>query len=165
MKQELQVSIEPMMEEDVEQSVELISVAMNRDEAEWARETMEFYFACKNHGLDSGRRYYVWRYQGEIHGLVGLHRYLWGPKENVWLSWFAIHPVYRGRDVGSAMIDAIEEIAKQSGYKKFLIETYDNPTFERARSFYKAKGFSQMGRVEDYLADGSAMLVFSKRIS
>ncbi len=107
-----------MAETDVEQSIELVSVAMNEDEAEWARETMRFYFACEKQGLDSGRQYYVWRYEGEIHGLIGLHRYLWGPRDTVWLSWFAVHPMHHGKDIGSAMMDAIEKIAMQAGYKK-----------------------------------------------
>jgi len=164
-KRDFHVSIEPMMAEDVSRAVELIAAAMNEDEADWAGESMRFYFACQKHGLNSGRRYYVWRHRKNICGLVGLHRYIWGPEENVWLSWFAVHPAYQEKYIGSAMMDAIEELARQAGHKKFLIETYEHPTFERARSFYLSKGFSQTGRVENYLRDGSAMLVFCKRIS
>jgi len=164
MKQKLHVSIEPMMEEDVAPAIELISAAMNENEAKWARQAMHFYFACKKHGLDSGRDYFVWRHQKKVQGLIGLHRYIWGPRENVWLSWFAVHPAHQGKKIGAGMIDAIEKIAKQSGYKKFLIETYDNPTFERARALYRSKGFTRTGHIENYLPDGSAMLVFTKHI-
>jgi GNAT superfamily N-acetyltransferase len=157
-------TIEPMIEPDIEDAVELITVAMNRDEARWARETMEFYFACKKQDIDSGREYYLWRHQGKIQGLVGLHRYLWGPRENVWLAWFAVHPQLHRAGVGSAMLDEVEERARQSGYRKFLIETYDSPTFEKALSFYKSKGFSQVGKIDNYLPDGSAMLVFGKEL-
>ena len=153
-----------MTEPDMEDAVDLIAEAMNRDEAGWARETMEFHFACKKNDIDSGRGYYVWRDQGRIQGLVGLHRYLWGPRENVWLAWFAVHPELHGTGVGSAMLDEVEERARQAGYRKFLIETYDGPTFEKARSFYQSKGFSQVGRIENYLPDGSAMLVFGKEL-
>lgn len=160
----LNISVEPMMEADVADSIKLIAVAMNPDEAEWARKTMDFYFKCKKCGLNSGREYYVWRYKSKISGLVGLHNYLWGPKGNVWLSWFAVHPEYHGKGAGSALMDAIEKQAKEAGFKKFLVETYDSPTFKKARSLYLAKGFSKIGKIEGYLPDGSAMIVFGKSI-
>ncbi len=61
-------------------------------------------------------------------------------------------------------VNGFDNRKSQAGYKNFLIETYDSPTFEKARSFYKAKGFSEIGRIEDYLPDGAAMIVFGKRI-
>jgi GNAT superfamily N-acetyltransferase len=164
MEEGLRISIEPMREEDIEETVEVISDAMNRDEAKWAGEGVKFYFACKQHGIDSGREYYVWRHEGRICGLVGLHRYVWGPEENVWLSWFAVRPEYQRKGAGSALMEAIKERAIKAGYKKFLIETYENPTFEKAHSFYKAQGFSRIGRVENYLPDGSAMIVFGTQL-
>lgn len=165
MEQALQISLDPMREEDLEESVQLISLSMNSDEANWAREAMTLYFSCKKHGIDSGREYYVWRHEGKICGLVGLHRYIWGPRENVWLSWFAVHPEQQSKGAGSVLLDSIKEHAIQEGYKKFFIETYDNPTFKQAHAFYKAKGFSEIGRVEKYLSDGSAMIIFGMKIA
>jgi GNAT superfamily N-acetyltransferase len=159
------VSLEPTEESDIEEAVELISVAMNPDEARWARQSMTFYFACKKHGIDSGRQYYVWRDEGRICGLIGLHRYVWGPEQNVWLSWFAVHPERQRGGAGSALMNAVKERAVQAGYKQLLVETYDSPTFEKARNFYRAKGFVQTGRIENYLPDGSAMIVFTVRLS
>lgn len=164
MDESLEVLIESMEEAECEEAVELIALAMNGEEASWAWKTMKHYFACRKEGIDSGRDYYVWRYEGGIHGLVGLHRQIWGPKENVWLSWFVVHPEHHGKGIGSALIDLITEKARHAGYKKLLVETYDSPTFEKARSFYKAKGFSKVGNIEDYLPDGAAMVVFGKRI-
>jgi GNAT superfamily N-acetyltransferase len=165
MERTSQISIEPMREEDIEEAVQVISLAMNSDEAKWAEETIKFYFACKRQGVDSGREYYVWRYGGRICGLVGLHRYVWGPEENVWLSWFAVQPEYQSKGAGSALMDAIKKHAIKAGYKKFFIETYEHPTFEKAHLFYKAHGFRKIGRVEDYLPDGSAMIVFGMQIA
>ncbi len=159
-----EVIIEAMKEAECEEAVELIALSMNSEEACWARETMKLYFTCRKEGIDSGREYYVWRNEGKIHGLVGLHRQIWGPGENVWLSWFAVHPEHHGKGIGSALMDSITEKAQRAGYKKLLIETYSSPTFEKARSFYKTKDFSEVGRIEDYLPDGAAMVVFGKRI-
>lgn len=138
---------------------------MNSDEACWATETIKFYFACKKAGIDSGREYYVWRYNSSsICGLIGLHRQIWGPKENVWLSWFAVDPEHQGKGIGSKLIGLITAKVRQAGYKKLLVETYSSPTFEKARSFYKAKDFSEIGWIEDYLTDGAAMVIFGKEI-
>jgi GNAT superfamily N-acetyltransferase len=164
MEEALKVTIEPMVETDCDEAVELISLSMNSEEACLARETMKLYFGCKKEGIGSGREYYVWRYRDNICGLVGLHRQIWGPQENVWLSWFAVHPEYHGKGVGGTLIDLITEKARQAGYKKLLVETYSSPTFEKARSFYKAKGFYEVGRIEDYLPGGAAMIVFGKKI-
>ena len=153
-----------MTESDIEDAVELISRAMDNNEALWAQETMENYFACKKQGFNTGREYYIWRHEWKIRGLVGLHSYIWGPKENVWLSWFAVDPAYQKKGIGSALMVSIEKRAKQAGYEKFFIETYDNPTFRKAISFYKSAGFSELGRINNYLPDGSAMIVFGKNI-
>ena len=163
-EQILEVLIEPMVETDSEEAIKLVRVAMNPDEADWARETLKLYFEGSRKDVDTGREYYVWRNKGRICGLVGLHRYVWGPAENVWLSWFAVDPDLHGKGAGSAMISAIEKRAVQAGYRKLFVETYESPTFETARSFYKAKGFCEMGRIENYLPDGSAMIVFGKII-
>jgi ribosomal protein S18 acetylase RimI-like enzyme len=80
------------------------------------------------------------------------------------LSWFAVDPEYQDKGVGSRLIDLITEMARQAGYKKLLVETYSSTTFEKARGFYKSKNFSEIGRIEDYLPDGTAMVVFGKSI-
>ena len=165
MKDRSDISLEPMRQAELEEAVELISLAMNPDEAKWARQTMEFYFSCKKHNIQSGRDYYIWRDEGGICGLIGLHRYLWGPEQNVWLSWFAVHPERQGSGAGSALMKALKKRAIQAGYTKLLVETYDSPTFEKARNFYRARGFFQTGRIENYLPDGSAMLVFEIQLS
>lgn len=160
-----QISIEPMTEAQLEEAVQLVAVSMNDDEANWARQTMKLYFACRKLAVDSGRDYYVWQHNGKIYGLVGLHRYIWGPKENVWLSWFAVHPEQQGKGAGSLLIDSIKEQAIKAGHKNLFVETYDNQTFYKAHLFYKAKGFREMGRIQNYLPDGSAMVIFGMRIA
>jgi len=164
MRPTAEITIKLMSEDQVDEAVELVSKAMNADEGKWARNTMELYFTSKRHGIDSGREYYVWRDGGQICGLVGLHRHIWGPKENVWLSWFAVHPDWQGQGAGGALIDAIRKQAVRNGHKKLLVETYDSKTFDKARSFYEGKGFRQIGRIENYLPDGSAMVVFGMDI-
>ena len=158
------VQLEAMTANDIDDAAELVRVAMNENEATWAKQTMEFHFGCVKHKLDDGRSYLVLKRNNRIIGLVGLHRYIWGPKENVWLAWFAVDPDCRGQGLGSQLLAKAESLATDMGYSKFFVETYAAPVFDKARAFYKSKGFAEVGRVDNYLPDGSAMIVYGKEL-
>ncbi len=156
--------LDPMAQTDIEAAASLVGRAMNADEGRWARRTMEFHFGCHSHGLDDGRSYFVWRRETRIVGLVGLHHTIWGPERNVWLAWFAVDPDFQGQGLGLKLLGEIENLAGQMGFGKLLIETYEHPDFDKARRFYERNGFEQVGQVNDYLPDGSAMVVYGKHI-
>jgi len=153
-----------MTEGDIETAVALVSRAMNADEGRWADRTMRFHFSCRSHALDDGRTYYVWRQDGAIRGLVGLHHVIWGPEQNVWLAWFAVDPQCQGRGLGRTLLAAAEKTATDQGYRQLLVETYEHSNFDKARRFYANNGFCQAGRIAGYLDDGSAMVIYAKRL-
>ena len=95
------LALRPMVERDIGDAVCLISRAMNAREGNQAQETLRFHFSCRRHGIDDGRRYYILTQGSAINGIAGLHHYVWGPPENVWLAWFAVEPglVNAGREV------------------------------------------------------------------
>ncbi len=157
--------LRPLGEQEIESVVRLIGSAMNSDEAEQARKTLDFHVSCKQHALDDGRVYYVLAEGDAIQGIVGLHQYVWGPAENVWLAWFAIDPNHRGMGLGKRLLDYIIDRATKLGYAKLYIETYSTPEFTAARAFYQAKGFAQTGAVESYLPNGGDMVVYCKELT
>ncbi|GEM_PF-317270 len=154
----------PMGESDVAAAAALVARAMNADEGRWADRTMRFHFGCRRHNLDDGRMYFVSKRDDTVAGLVGLHHIMWGPERNVWLAWFAVDPDRQRRGLGGRLLAAVEKIAVREGYRKLLVETYAHEDFEKARRFYERGGFREVGRVDDYLDDGSAMLVYAKDI-
>ena len=158
------LSIEPMTAGHIEEAVELVSRAMNPAEARWARKTMQYHFDCLKNAIDDGRSYYVWKQAGRLCGLVGLHHYLWGPEQSVWLSWFAVEPSLQRKGRGAALLAAIERIALEQGYRRFLVETYGQQDFDKARAFYLSQGFAEVGRIGDYIGDGSDMVVYRKEL-
>ena len=153
-----------MNEVDVDACVHLIRQAMNGDEALQARETFRFHFACRRQGFDDGRAYYVLTGPVLIIGLVGLHRYLWGPPENVWLAWFAVDPAFQRQGLGTYLLRHAIGQARRQGRRQFLIETYASPEFARARAFYQAQGFTEVGRIRAYLPNGADMVVYAKTL-
>ena len=154
-----------MLASQTEAVVDLIASAMNRDEAAWARQTLAFYFDCLSKHIDPAREYFVMPVKQQLVGIVGLHHYRWGPPQNVWLSWFAVHPDHQGRGYARAMLTAIETHAIARSYRNFFIETYASPEFEKALGFYQHMGFSSVGHINHYLADGSQMLVLCKPLA
>lgn len=154
--------LEPIQADEQDSVVALIAAAMNADEARWANQTLSFYFECQAAGIDAYRRIYIVRKEADLLGVVGLHEYRWGPPENVWLSWFAVHPRHQGQGLGRGLLQTIEVRARELGYRKMFIETYEHADFARAIGFYRHLGFTDAGQIGGYLPDNSAMLVLSK---
>jgi len=143
---------------------ELIADAMNEAEARWARQTFDFHFKCQGQGLDDGRIYYSYSTRHKMYALVGLHHYAWGPDENVWLAWFAVHPDYQRQGLGSQMLAFIEDQARARGFSKLFVETYLHSDFDKARRFYEASGFQRAGGIIGYLPGNEDMLVYAKNL-
>jgi len=156
------INLVRMKKEDIPEAIDLIRITMNQDEADWASRTMHFHFNCAENSLDDGRYYFVWQNDSKVLGIAGLHHCNWGPKENVWLGWFALDRALHGKGLGSKLFDEMVSLAKSMGFKKMFIETYISPTFEKARKFYLNKGFKPAGEIGNYLPDGEAMIVYLK---
>ncbi len=61
-------------------------------------------------------------------------------------------PEVRGQRVGSALLDAITELARREGIGTLLLETGEGPGFEGAFRLYERSGFTQRGAFFDYPA-------------
>jgi GNAT superfamily N-acetyltransferase len=149
-----------MSEEEISSVANLISKAMDEDKGKWAYETIRFHFLCKKNDFNDGREYFVAEKNNTIIGVIGLHRYIWGPRETSWLGWFAVLPEYQGQKVGFNLMKRIIERARSQGYQRLFIETYSEEAFGKARNFYKHFGFQEMGTIKDYFRQGDDMIVF-----
>ena len=150
---------------DIEPATRLIRRAMSTTEARQALETFHFHFGCEHHGLEDGRTYYVLPDSTSIRGLVGLHRYIWGPPENVWLAWFAVDPDLQGQGLGSLLLQAVVREAQSRAFSKLFVETYSTPEFDAARRFYRSHAFVEVGSIESYLPCGGDMVVFCRHLT
>jgi len=152
------------LETDAIPAVDLISRAMIAEEGAYAEKTFREYFASRAYAIDDGRELFVLADGDKIIGITGLHHYVWGPPTNVWLSWFAVDPEVHGRGLGSRLMAATLELARERGFSQLFIETYSSPTFEKARAFYAARGFERVGAIRGYMPDGAEMVVFRRAL-
>lgn len=156
------MQLRKMKSSDIDSCISLISLAMDEDEGRFAARSFEQHFKGLNHGIDDGRRLFVYEAENQVRAIVGLHHYNWGPEENVWLSWFAVHPDYQRSGLGTELFLKIQSVAKELGFQKLLIETYSSETFLKARRFYERQGFERNGEIKDYMGDGVDMVVYSR---
>ncbi len=157
-------ALRPMEEADIGRAVSLICRAMNADEGGYAAQTLHLHFTSRKSGVDDGRFLYVLGDGIKIAGVAGLHHGPWGPPENVWLSWFALDPRFQRQGLGSAMLQAVIREARRSHFMNLYIETYSTPEFARARKFYRAHGFRQVGHIQSIMPTGGDAVVFYKSL-
>jgi len=70
----------------------------------------------------------------------------------------------RGRRVGSALVDAIVDLAKTKGVSRLVLETGMGPGFDGAWRLYENSGFTRCGVVLDY-PDSEYSAFFEKRLA
>ncbi|MGH6761516.1 MAG: GNAT family N-acetyltransferase [Phyllobacterium sp.] len=73
-------------------------------------------------------------------------------------------PSVRGQRVGSALLDAITELARTKGVVRLVLETGVGPGFAGAWRLYQNSGFSRCGVVLDY-PDSEHSAFYEKRLS
>lgn len=65
----------------------------------------------------------------------------WVEINNFWFS-----EEFRGKGIGSELLDKTEKLAIDEGAEKALLTTYDF----QARSFYELKGYKVVGEIKEY---------------
>lgn len=63
-------------------------------------------------------------------------------------------PEVRGQRVGSALLQRIEQLAREKGLTRLVLETGEAPGFEQAWRVYERGGFTVCGAVLDYPDSG-----------
>ncbi len=73
-------------------------------------------------------------------------------------------PEMRGKRVGTALVEAIVDLAKAKGVSRLVLETGNGPGFAGAWRLYENLGFKRCGVVLDY-PDSEYSAFFEKRLS
>ncbi|TWG99068.1 putative acetyltransferase [Mesorhizobium sp. J18] len=73
-------------------------------------------------------------------------------------------PEVRGRRVGSLLLQKIENLAREKGLERLVLETGEAPGFEPAWRVYERGGFQACGAVLDYPDSGYSRF-YEKKLS
>lgn len=72
-------------------------------------------------------------------------------------------PEVRGQRVGSALLEAITDLARKKSVRHLMLETGTGPGFDGAHRLYSRSGFTQRGPFFDY-PDSEWSAFFEKRL-
>lgn len=73
-------------------------------------------------------------------------------------------PEVRGKRVGSALLDAVVDLAQAKGLQRLVLETGVGPGFDGAWRLYENSGFTRCGVVLDY-PDSEHSAFYEKRLT
>lgn len=81
-------------------------------------------------------------------GVIGYYSYKRDPS-SYWLGWFCVHPHWRGRKIGSRLLDFIIKKARKNNKKFLRLYTSDRPKEAIAQKLYEQKGFLITRRIKE----------------
>ena len=83
-------------------------------------------------------------------------------KESYDLYWIVVSGKYRGKGLGTQLLEQSEEAIASLGGTRVYIETSARPLYEPTRAFYLARGYTQIAELEDFYAPGDAKAMYLK---
>ncbi len=78
------------------------------------------------------------------------------------LYWIVVAGDYRGKGLGTQLLEQSEESIAALGGTRVYIETSARPLYEPTRAFYLARGYSQAAELEDFYAPGDNKIIYVK---
>lgn len=106
--------------------------------------------------------YFVLELDKKIVGISGIYTYGWRPHSVMWGGWGAVTEKFRRKGLHSFSIDCRIRIAKQHGFKAYVIETSSN--LKKAIKSYLKNGFSPQYKIKDFYGSGYDYILFTKII-
>jgi GNAT superfamily N-acetyltransferase len=83
-------------------------------------------------------------------------------KESYDLYWIVVSGDYRGKGLGTRLLEQTEEAIAALGGARVYIETSARPLYTPTRAFYLGRGYSQIAELEDFYAPGDAKAMYLK---
>lgn len=79
-------------------------------------------------------------YLNKIVSVTGIYNRKEYPEDEVWLGWFCVDPIMRGKGIGRETLEWTIKKARELGYKKFKLYTSTDPNEAFAQNLYESVG-------------------------
>jgi RimJ/RimL family protein N-acetyltransferase len=123
-------------------------------------ETLRQHAAARQIGFDDGRLLFTASRDDVMIGVCGLHRYIWGPSDIAWLSWFFVAPEARNSTVGLWMFSELLDISQTMGLRALYVETPNGgEEYANVYRYLPRLGFERQACLPNYYANGTDMLI------
>jgi len=113
------------------------------------------------HGENSHYRFLVASSGRKLRGYA-----CWGPipgtVSSVDLYWIAVHPEGQGQGTGRALLLEAEAWILEEGRNRVYVETSSRPQYGPTRAFYRACGYIEDARLDEFYAPNEAKVIFLK---
>lgn len=83
-------------------------------------------------------------------------------RESYDLYWIVVTGDFRGRGLGTQLLQQSEDSIATYGGTRVYIETSARPFYAPTRAFYLARGYTQIAELEDFYAPGDAKAMYLK---
>lgn len=85
-------------------------------------------------------------------------------EKNFELNWIGSDPSAKRKGVGTELLKAVENSARERGGRFLNLETSSTEPYAAARAFYDRHGYQVMAVMPDYYSDGDDMLIYRKEL-
>jgi D-alanine-D-alanine ligase len=83
-------------------------------------------------------------------------------RESYDLYWICVSGDFRGKGLGTQLLEQTEEAIASYGGTRVYIETSARQLYTPTRAFYLARGYAQIAELEDFYAPGDAKAMYLK---
>jgi ribosomal protein S18 acetylase RimI-like enzyme len=130
------------------------------EEAHEVRALLDYYFE------DTGQDEFLFLTAADAERVVGFACYGRIPltKHNYELNWIATDKHALRAGAGSALLRAVEDIAREHGGRYLNLETSTTAPYAPARAFYERHGYHIVTRIPDYYDDGDELVMYRKSL-
>jgi GNAT superfamily N-acetyltransferase len=76
--------------------------------------------------------------------------------------WLAVDGSFRGKGLGTRLLELTERKIRELGGTRVYIETSSRPLYDPTRAFYVARGYKEEARLTDYYGPGDSKVDYVK---
>jgi len=143
---------------DIQQR-EFIEASMAKDACEEVIRTLDFHSSCQQAGIDDGRRYWCFKYNGKIIGLTGYHYRLWDHPDIVWSAWFVASPQVSAMTKLGMVYNNMYVCLTQTQFREMYIELLGDGTDSNIYKIFKGLGLEEVATFRHFHGQNKDMVV------